>query len=168
MAPIMPMAITPRRLSRIALTFMGAVALAAPLTAPSNAAESQLETFACEGQPSASALSSRAPRDIQFDVGISSDDGDLLGIVDPESGKVRQLAYDAEISHGFLKFPNEIERPVLWTRGKRNGGDYVGETIAADGEIITVRINRRTDRDAGSVFALFDTERQTLFSGKCR
>ena len=79
-----------------------------------------------------------------------------------------RLVYDAEVSRGAIQFDGEPERPAIWTRGKRNGGDYVGEAIGSDGEIITIRIDARAAAAVGGDFVLFDTARATLFKGTCR
>jgi len=150
----------------ICLIVLG-VALHFSCEADAAAGPRRFVTLSCRGRSEAAPSLSPAPRDVAFEAKIFTDDGDLLGIVDEESGKVQALAYDAEISLGSLKFENQSEVQAFWTRGKNNGGDFVGEAIGANGEITAVRIMSKINAAAGSEFVLFDTEREETFKGIC-
>ena len=94
-------------------------------------------------------------------------DGDMLGLVDEQTGQVLRLLYDGEVGAGALTLAGASGRELVWTRGKANGGDFLGLAIDAAGEIATLRIDARPSAAAGRAFALFLTERSALYRGFC-
>jgi hypothetical protein len=125
-------------------------------------------TMTCNGRVAASVANSPQNREIAFEVRIHTDDGNLLGLVDEESGRVQRLAYDAEISIGSIRFSDGVAQELMWTREKNNGGDFIGEAIRGDGQISALRISKANPISPDYDFVLFETESRSMSEGACR
>ena len=91
----------------------------------------------------------------------------MVALVDPETSAIRRSLYDAESTSGRLRFSDGEETTIVWTRMSGADGALVGEAIMGDGDVLALKIERRSEGRTERPFVLFSAAPTSLFRGAC-
>lgn len=150
---------------RAAALFCAATAVAAT---PAASAEFGLLTLACRGDIALAAdAPSEAEAPIAFETTVIFADGELLALVDPETGKPgRPLSPDA-LTRGSLEIVGREPWPMVWISATGRKATLIGFALKGDASLVSLTI-RGPGPDGARAFTLFDSRGGGVHRGLCR
>jgi hypothetical protein len=123
---------------------------------------------ALAGQSLALACRSDAAPAVAFRVSVVFDDGALLALTDPQTGKIEQLVYDQEVLGGTFQREAGSLQPMIFTRTSGAAGRLTGTFIDSNGSISALSIERFDPADGSRRFVYFSTDEAMALRGRCR
>ncbi len=123
---------------------------------------------ALAGQSLALACRSDDTPAVVFHITVAFDDGALLALTDPQTGKIEQLVYDQEVLGGNFQLEAGSLQPMIFTRTSGAAGRLTGTFIDSSGSIGAMSIERLDPANGWRRFVYFSTDEATAVRGRCR
>ncbi len=107
-----------------------------------------------------------APQWASFQVSIPFGEAAGVAQIEPESQHVIAMLYAADVLVGAFVSEGETGK-ILWTRASSARATLVGLIMRSDGNILTIKVERKPGGTARRGFKAFDSATDRVWFGYC-
>jgi hypothetical protein len=152
--------------TRASLSFaaLGVVWVATAFAAPAFCEPLMLK---CTGEIAPERNAPAARTSFSFETDVPFGEGNFLALSNPETGKVEKLVYPMEVLTGSFRQERAPPEEIVWTLATSKRGEFVGQVVRSDGQILSLTIASAPKDSAERPFLLFDTAAGSLYRGSC-